>query len=395
MGPRSSNLFSSIACALLVAAAAPRAATAADLPDVLHVDGKRGSDKASGTHRKPLRSLSAAIARIPDPLLESLTIELAPVDYDETGGRDMPDHCLHLMRRMAPGVVVTIRSASDSERARWSWEGSRQLVVATEGAWHLQGIEVGSFTVRQRRGVEVVGPADVTLEDVRFRLRSQSGEAIFARDGGRVSLRGAIELNEHLHETADDETFTGILAVDHGVVEFDRREGATLDIGNGTLSVRYYGQIRLGCESARITCHTTSNNLAINSGGRIDLRATPVVLRATDPRNTPIGLEHDGHLLAEDAHVRIVGENHSAIALQKSSTFTCNDIDLVGTFGHALWASSGSMFTGRFLGDVTRLKASTGAQVLVEKVGGELIGPLEAKSAGVIAVPGRVVRGDE
>ena len=68
-----------------------------------------------------------------------------------------------------------------------------------------------------------------------------------------MKLRGAIEINEHMHDATEEETFSGILATDHGVVAFDRKDSASLDIGNGTLSARYYGQIRLGCASARIT----------------------------------------------------------------------------------------------------------------------------------------------
>ena len=52
-----------------------------------------------------------------------------------------------------------------------------------------------------------------------------------------MSLRGAIELNEHLHEEVEEETFCGILATDGGVVEFDQREGSSLSLGNGNLSV--------------------------------------------------------------------------------------------------------------------------------------------------------------
>ena len=106
-----------------------------------------------------------------------------------------------------------------------------------------------------------------------------------------------------LAEEAEDETFCGVFATDHGVVEFDERDGSSLVLGNGNLSASYYGSIRLGCEEARVTSWTKSNNLAINNGGRIDLRNTPTVLRAQLRNNVPIGLEHDGHILAEDAHI--------------------------------------------------------------------------------------------
>ncbi len=208
----------------------------------------------------------------------------------------------------------------------------------------------------------------------------------------QARLWGAIRLNDHLHDSAPDESFCGIIATDHGLVRFVERRGASLELGNGSLSVGYYGCIRLGCETARITSWAEqSNNLAINNGGRIDLHNTTVTLRAKHRRNTPIGLEHDGHILGEDAHVIIEGENDSAIALQKASTFTCNDIELRGKFEYDLWASSGSMFVGRFLTDVGRIEASTGASINIEKIKGKLIGPVIAKRTGTISLPDRNV----
>jgi hypothetical protein len=150
-------------------------------------------------------------------------------------------------------------------------------------------------------------------------------------------------------DKADAQTFAGINAEDHGLVRFVERTGASLDVGNGSLSASYYGVIRLGCETAKITSWgEQSNNLAINKGGRIDLHGTTTTLCARQRENTPIGLEHDGHILAEGAHIIIQGENNAAIVLQKSSTLTCNDIELRGTFKTAVSAMSGLMFVGRF-----------------------------------------------
>lgn len=395
MKTRFTHLRELRALATLLMAALPMAdsfATPEEPPDVLYVDARRGSDKSPGSRTRPLRSLSAAIARLPDPLHKKVVIEMTPGSHTSTGSVGMPESCLQLMRRMSPDVQVELRGSTEKPTIL-AWHGARRMVHATEGRWLFENLQIGTFETDQRRGVEVVGPAQVILEDVRLRLRGETGEAILATRGGLVRLRGTIALNEHLHDEAPDDSFSGILATDHGVVEFDDSDGS-LDLGNGTLSVRYYGQIRLGCESARITSWTTSNNLAINSGGRIDLRGTHTTLHAPNPRNTPIGLEHDGHLLAEDAHVTITGENHSAIALQKSSTFTCNDIDLEGTFPTTIWASSGSMFVGRFLGDVTKIRATTGAGIYIEKVGGEVKGPVEALSGATVSLPDRVVRGD-
>lgn len=87
------------------------------------------------------------------------------------------------------------------------------------------------------------------------------------------------------------------------------------------------------------------------------------------------------------------GKNDSAIALQKASTLTCNDIWLEGEFETALWATSGSMFVGRFRTGIGGLSARTGASVNVEKVDGEIRGPVEAKSGGIVSLPDRAVGG--
>ncbi len=356
----------------------------------LHVDAERGKDNTKGTARRPLRTLAAALAKLPEPLEESVTIHLAAGEHQSTGGEGSSERSLALVHRMRPGVHVRFLGPEGDAAAVLAWEGS-PMVDVREGEWRFQRLRIGTFSTRQRRGVVVRGPARAVLEGVTFRLRSHSDVGIRAERGGWVCLRGRIQLNEHLHEEAQEETFSGLLAVDHGVIEFDEHSGSHLDLGNGSLSVRYYGRIRLGCESARITSWTKSNNLTISSGGRIDLGGTPTLLRAVRKNNTPIGLEHDGHILAEDARIEIVGPNDSAIALQKASTFTCNDVLLKGEFEYAMWASSGSLFVGRFLSDVSKLKAKTGAQIHVEKIDGE-VGEVVVESGGLISLPDRVVR---
>ncbi len=176
--------------------------------------------------------------------------------------------------------------------------------------------------------------------------------------------------------------------------QFGARDGASLDIGNGSLSASYWGAIRLGCQRATITSWgRQSNNLAVNNSGRIDLHDTETTLRANVKENTPIGPEHDGHILAEGAHVIIEGSNDCAIALQKASTFTCNDIELRGTFRKSVWAMSGSLFVGRFLTDVTRLEAHTGAGIHIEAIAGKLLEEPTADTGAVVSLPGgRVVR---
>lgn len=362
-------------------------------PIELRVDPAQGSDKNKGDARHPMKSIAAAVALVPDPVTQPVTIVLAGGVYDTTGGCEMPERTLQLMRRTRPGVVVRFVAADAKTPVVLGWPGS-EMVLVTEGSWAFEGLQIGAFTKDQRRGITVTGPARVELRSVTFRLRSNSDAAIWARNGGVAMLRGRIAINEHLHEKAEDETFSGVLATEHGIVEFASRDGSALDLGNGSLSVRTYGIIRLGCERARITCWTQSNNLGANSSGRIDLLGTPVTLCARQRNNTPIGLEHDGHVLAEDAKITIAGANDSAIALQKASTFTCNDILLDGDFEHAIWASSGSMFVGRFLCDIGKVESSTGAGIHIEKVTGKVIGPVTARSGGVVSLPDRVVRSD-
>jgi hypothetical protein len=268
------------------------------------------------------------------------------------------------------------------------------MIRATGGDWWFENVRIGSFSVHQGTGVEVTGTAaHVMLKNVVFRIRSESGPAIYARRGGKVSLGGSILINEHVHDRGEDRSFAGIIADDHGSVKFEEQKGASLNMGNGSLSASYYGVIRLGCETARITSWgAQSNNLAINNGGRIDLHGTTTTLCARQRRNTPIGLEHDGHILAEGAHIIIEGENDAAIVLQKASTLTCNDIDLRGTFKRAISAMSGSMFVGGFRGDTPGVEADTGASIhIVEMKNQGRIGPVSATRGAVISLPDRTV----
>lgn len=365
-------------------------------PENIYVDAARGRDSNSGSKDAPLATVSAAVGLLPDPLLRSVTIELAAGRYAVVGD-NMPTHALELAQRMRPGVTVKIvgQADADGHPPVLAWEGSELMVDVRDGDWRLENVQIGSGSTRQRRGVLVTGPGQVTLKNVTIRTCSQSDAGIYAQRGGLIVLRGAIKLNEHLHEQAGAETFCGIIATDHGIVRFAERSGASLDMGNGSLSASYYGRIRLDCETARITSWgEQSNNLAINNSGRIDLGDTTVTLRARQKRNTPIGLEHDGHILGEGAHVIIEGENDTAIALQKASTLTCNTLDLRGKFDTCLWASSGSMFVGRFVTDVGRIEATTGANLNIEQIDGKLLGPVVARRCATISLPDRNVTSD-
>ncbi len=380
--------------AVLIALVISASGATAELPTI-HVDPARGDDQSAGTADRPLRTISGAIAKLSDPLVESTTIQLAPGLYNTTGGNAMPDGRLELVRRMRPGVSVRIIGVKSGSPAVLAWEGDTALVDVREGDWSLENVQVGTFTTRQRRGVSVMGPGRLTLKGATFRLRSLSDAGIYAHRGGLISLRGRIALNEHLHERADAESFCGIIARDHGIVRFEEQAGASLELGNGSLSATYYGVIRLGCETARITSWgEQSNNIAVNNSGRVDLHDTRLTLDAKRRENTPIGLEHDGHVLGEGARVAILSDNDTAIALQKASTFTCNAIELRGKYDLCMMASSGSMFVGRFKGDVGAIEATTGASINIEAVDGKLTGPVTARRAARISLPDRDVLPD-
>ena len=208
---------------------------------------------------------------------------------------------------------------------------------------------------------------------------------------------GRIELNEHFHdEISGDESFAGIVAEDHSVIRFTRRGGSSLSIGNGSLMSSYFGCIRLGCESARITSWGgQSNPLAVNNSGRIDLHGTTTVLRPKKPSNTPIGLEDDGHVLAEGARIVIesVAEG-SGIVLQKSSALYCTEIEFLGKPRYTLIAYSGSNFAGDFKGEIHSVHATTGSTIAI---GGKarLTGPFQVTRGGTLSLPdGRVLRGE-
>jgi hypothetical protein len=366
-------------------------------PTSIWVDAEKGRSDSKGTREAPCRSISDAIDLLPELLTESVAIRVAGADYNTTGGKHMAADRLELVRRMRPGVTVRIIGdpGGDGRLPRLGWEGGTTMVFVGEGEWSIENVQIGTGTLRQRRGVMVTGPAKVTLKDVTFRTRSQSDGAIYAERGGLALLRGAIRINEDLHSNAPDESFAGIIATDHGIVRFDDSGGGSLDIGNGSLMASYYGCIGLGCRTAHITSWgDQSNTLAIDNSGRIDLHNTTTTVSAKKKRNTPIGLEHDGHILAEGAHIIIEGENEMAIALQKASTFTCNDIELRGVFGKTLWASSGSMFVGRFLSDVTDISADTSAKINIEALKGEIRGNVTAQHCGVVSLPDRNVVGN-
>src|SRR5262245_57742883 len=138
MGLRESLAALVLAVLILVAPS-----TAIHAAETIHVDGANGDDQDPGSGQRPLRSLSAALARLKEPLTESVAIELAAGTYEETGSVGMPSNCLHLMCRMRPGVVVRIIGRKD-EAGRvtvLNWQ-SEPMINAGEGTWWFENVQV-------------------------------------------------------------------------------------------------------------------------------------------------------------------------------------------------------------------------------------------------------------
>lgn len=375
-------------------------AAATGTPAEIWVDTHGGKDAARGTKRRPLRTLTAALDRLPEQIERTVTIHLAAGTYRE---KKVLTGSLVLDRRMGEGVRVRLLGHREEKRRAapgrplLDWAHGGYMVIVREGRWSFENVQVGSRRKGQRLGFDVRGPAHLELDDVRIRVASHSGPALLAQRGGLVHLRGSIEINEDFHERVPEgESFAGIAAESHGIVHFREKEGASLSIGNGSLSTGYGGAIRLGCETARVTSWGgQSNCIAVNNTGRVDLHGTTLHLRAVRPSNSPIGLEDDGHVLAEGARIVIeCGDGGSGIVLQKASTLYCNDIEMRGKPKYTLLASSGSNFVGGVVGDVLSVHADTGATIHIGRCTGSLKGPFRVSRGGRLSLPdGRVLGG--
>ncbi len=343
----------------------------------LTVDPARGNDSAPGTAERPLKTIVAALARVPENVDSTLTIRLKAGAH---GGAP-----LVLRRRTAPSTSVALTGENGTIL---DWPGESMITVL-EGQWAISNVQIGTRRLNQRQGIVVEGPGLAIVRDVKIRTRSESGAGLLARRAGRIHLAGRIELNEDLHEKKPEaETFCRILAEDHGTVQFVERDGASLSIGNGSLSAQYYGCVRLGCATARVTSWTMNNVIGIGNSGRVDLHGTETRLKAGDPRNTCIGPEDDGHIMAEDTKLILESEgNGAAIVLQKSSTLYGTDIELRGAFLSAVVAMSGSTFSGVIKGDVRSIEATTGAHVSLHPGSAKPSGEVNARFGATIVLP--------
>ncbi len=365
-------------------------------PVQYYVEPVHGNDGNAGSMDSPLKTLTAALEKLPAEIDGEVLIHLSPGEYKEGGEKKQA--ALELKRRMHGNGQVRIigetagyQKNADPEMVLLDWTvPGKFLLEVNEGRWSLENVQIGSRQAGQGKGICVTGPGLLELHKVRIHTSGEKGAGLRAEHGGRIELFGTIELNEDLMESGGNENnFCRIEAEYGGVVRFMQREGARLVLGNGNLSAAYYGVIELGCEEARISSwNYQSNPIAINNSGRIDLHNTTTRLCAHNPRNTPIGLEHDGHVLAEGAKIIIEGkENANAIVLQKASTFFCNDVAIEGSVKNMLQAMSGSFLLAGIQGDLGRTEAYTGATIIVESCTGRLAGPFQESRGGRIILP--------
>ena len=362
----------------------------------------KGRDSARGTKSAPKATLGAALSLVPDPLTSTVTIRMAPGTYKTAGMRGGASRALQLEHRMKNSAQIRImgtdgafaKPAKPGEvRLDWTDANGRFLIRITEGTWTIENVQLGSRKKGQRRGIGVTGPAFLHLKNVRIRTRSIAAPGIYANRAGRIHLYGAIELNEDLHDgIKEKESWSSIVADDHGSIQFaGSRASSSLSIGNGNLCTQHYGRIGLGCKEAKITSWGTGqqNNLSISSSGRIDLHGTTTILYTKNPANTPLGFEDDGHLLGEGAHLIVHAEGCNGILLMKASRFFCYDIEYVGKPKYFVHSTSGSTFSGCFVGTqpVGLLYAEKGSDIIVLKAQSEITGPFVAKTLGRICLP--------
>ena len=335
----------------------------------VYVDPVLGDDTHDGTEAQPRKTISAALSLLPEEIAADVTVHLKAGNYTTTGASAMPDNYLVLRRRMWPGVIVQILGdGGTTNRAVLDWSGREFLVLVLEGQWSLANLQIGTRRPGQPEGLGVEGPGLAIVRDVRIRTGTGQAAGLLARRAGRIHLYGTIEMNEDLHDAGGAATNVCMIwAKDHGTIQFMQSVGASLSMGNGQLAASSYGSVGLGCGWAKITSWTTGNNIAIACSGRVDLHGTETTLRGRHPDNGLIGLEDDGHVLAENTHVILESLGcRDAIYLQKASMVFGGPFEVRGAFTNTVAAMSGSVFGGTVTGAVSHVEAHTGAHITLE-----------------------------
>jgi len=364
----------------------------------VYVHPTLGLDTNSGSKEKPLKTISAAMSLLPDVIQQHIVIHLGAGEYNTTGGIDMPENNLILDRQMHRtsasvfDVSVTFAGENDSftrpaDRGQviLNWPFT-PLIVAKNGIWKFQNLQIGNRNYPgSQEGIRVLGTgSEVHLKDVRIRTGSLSGSGICASRGGVVLLYGTIEMNEDLHNRQMEASFCGIMADYGGIVKWQDSNG-NLSMGNGSLSTSYFGIIELGCKKVMITSWGgQSNCLAINNSGRIDMHGTEITLTARMQSNAVIGLEDDGHILAEGAQMIVETQSDfpASIVLQKSSTLYGGPITVAGPGKCSIYTMSGSNLVSGVIGEIQDLSADTGSYLNVYHKGS--VGNISQSRGGIV-----------
>ena len=255
--------------------------------DDFYVDPVSGSDTATGTRSNPFRTVSAALARVPEVVATSFAIHLAPGTAPSTGAHGVPSGTLVLdrrTRRTSDSVVdVSVHFCGEGPgfgvpaepgQVVLDW-GSTPLVEVKAGVWYFENVQLANRSCSgSQQGLTVYGSESlVHLKAVRIRTGCHSGPGILASRSAEVRLYGAIELNEDLHDLAVAGSFCGIIAEYHAAVRF--ADARVPEPGQRVVECQVYGTIELGGAWARITSWgDQSNCLAVNNSGRIDLHST-------------------------------------------------------------------------------------------------------------------------
>ena len=180
----------------------------------IYVDGTTGNDRNAGKINNPLKTINAAVKRLPRTINKFVTIHIAAGNYRTTGGMGLDAERLELNRPMHKNARVRIvgntvdfdqPAGAGSVLLNWQTQSRDFLIVATQGHWTLENIQVGSRQSGQRRGIAVTGPAMLELRDDRIHTIGQKGPGICARYGGRIHLFGNIELNDDLCKSGGNE----------------------------------------------------------------------------------------------------------------------------------------------------------------------------------------------
>ena len=180
----------------------------------IYVDGTTGNDRNAGKINQPLKTITTAVKRLPITINRVVTIHIAAGNYKTTGGKKLVAEHLELNRPMLEkgrvrfvGNTVGFEKPAKTGSVLLNWEAKSvdALIVATQGHWTFENIQIGSRQSAQRGGITATGPAILELRDVRIHTIGLKGPGIYARYGGRIYLYGNIELNEDLYKSGGND----------------------------------------------------------------------------------------------------------------------------------------------------------------------------------------------